>query len=303
MKRQNRKGAMPEFLRRTRAIAYVVMAVVLSVSTLQKARAGMVYTNPMPVKTLHTDFHYNIYLPDAYTKSKEGKFPVLYLLHGLTDDHRAWVDKGRVQQVADRLISSGEIEPMVIVMPEAGGTPADKVWNGYFDMPGWNYETFFFKEFMPYIEKEFRVYSDKQHRAIAGLSMGGGGSLAYCQKHPELFCACYAFSAWLDAEIPDTDQTPATKTGLLTKAVHDNSCIRFVEQADKTVAERLRSLKWFVDCGDDDFLLESNENFHRAMRHKGIPCEFRVRNGGHNWEYWHTGLYLCLPFVSRNFAK
>jgi S-formylglutathione hydrolase FrmB len=62
-------------------------------------------------------------------------------------------------------------------------------------------------------------------------------------------------------------------------------------------------LHWFVDCGDDDFLLDRNIEFTQAMRKAGIPCQFRVRDGGHTFEYWHSALYICLPFVSRNFGK
>lgn len=78
--------------------------------------------------------------------------------------------------------------------------------------------------------------------------------------------------------------------------------MQFVAEADSQSRERLRSVQWFVDCGDDDFLLDRNIDFTRAMRHAAIPCQFRVRDGVHDWEYWHTALYLCLPFVSRNFS-
>lgn len=303
MKRFKQTDVTANILHCIRAAVAAIMAAALWTATPQKADAGRIDTFHMYSKTLNADRHYKIYLPDAYFRDTLARYPVLYLLHGFSDDHRAWVEKGRVDQVADRLISSGEIQPMVIVMPEAGGTPTDQVWNGYFDMPQWNYETFFFQEFIPYIEKLYRVYTDKSHRAIAGLSMGGGGSVAYCQKHSELFCACYDFSGWLDQSINGAQQTDTGKVATVQRAVHDNSCIRFVEQADQATKERLRTVKWFVDCGDDDFLLELNEKFHMQMRFQGIPCEMRVRNGGHNWEYWHTGLYLCLPFISRNFVR
>lgn len=83
---------------------------------------------------------------------------------------------------------------MIIVTPNAGGN-IHMEWNGYFDMLGWKYETFFYTEFLPYIEKEYRVIGDRQHRAIAGLSMGGGGATNYGQRHSDMFCAVYAMSA------------------------------------------------------------------------------------------------------------
>ena len=89
----------------------------------------------------------------------------------------------------------------------------------------------------------------------------------------------------------------------LTKAVNDNSCIAHVAKADDSAKNALRGIKWFVDCGDDDFLLQRNIEFVQAMKMAGIPVEFRVRDGGHTWEYWHSALYTALPFVSRNFTK
>ena len=90
---------------------------------------------------------------------------------------------------------------------------------------------------------------------------------------------------------------------LLTKSVIDNSCVKYVEEADDARKEQLRSVKWFVDCGDDDFLLDRNIEFVQAMHKAFVPVEFRVRDGGHTNEYWHSALYTCLPFVSRCFGK
>ena len=81
---------------------------------------------------------------------------------------------------------------MVIVMPNAGGKDVVHVPNGYFDVEGWSYERFFFEELIPYIEQKYAIVADKSHRAISGLSMGGGGSVVYCQHHPEMFSSCYA---------------------------------------------------------------------------------------------------------------
>jgi len=76
-----------------------------------------------------------------------------------------------------------------------------------------------------------------------------------------------------------------------------------VKNADEARKQELRTVKWFVDCGDDDFLFDGNIDFYRAMRHAQIPCQLRVRDGGHTWEYWHSALYTALPYFSRIFAK
>ena len=77
------------------------------------------------------------------------------------------------------------------------------------------------------------------------------------------------------------------------------SCVKYVTGANEEQKNELRSVAWFVDCGDDDFLLDRNIEFYHAMRQADIPCQFRVRDGGHTWEYWHSALYICLPFISR----
>jgi len=261
-------------------------------------------------KTIHSevldaDRDYTIFLPKSYDTDANRKYPILYLLHGLTGVNTSWFNDQHAKEIADQLMASGEACEMIIVSPNAGGSISDGAWNGYFDMPGWKYETFFFTEFLPYIEKQYRVIGDKQHRAVAGLSMGGGGSTAYGQKHSDLFSSVYAMSALMN--IPQAGSVPSKNPGdkmeLLTKSVQENNCIKYVTDADETRKAQLRSVKWFVDCGDDDFLLDRNIEFTQAMRQQQIPCEFRVRDGGHTSEYWRSALYICLPFVSRNFGQ
>ena len=262
-----------------------------------------VETKTFQSNVLKADREYNIYLPVSYETDTNRKYPVLYLLHGMNGTHRDWIERGHLKDVADQLIASGEACEMIIVSPNAGGNISDDAWNGYFDMPGWSYETFFFTELLPYIERNYRIIGDKQHRAIAGLSMGGGGATCYAQRHSELFTAAYAMSALMN--IPQqgavSSQREGDKMSILTKSVQDNNCIQYVADADESRKTQLRSVRWFVDCGDDDFLLDRNIEFTQAMRAAQIPCEFRIRDGGHTWEYWHSALYTCLPFVTRCF--
>ena len=140
-------------------------------------------------------------------------------------------------------------------------------------------------------------------RAVMGLSMGGGGSVVYCQKHPDMFSSCYALSPWLDDKTNEVegDVDVHDKLYLVCQAVRDNSALDFLDCASPETLERLRTVAWFVDCGDDDFLLHLSLDFHAKMKAAGVHNELRVRNGIHNWEYWHLGLRLALPFASRNF--
>lgn len=107
------------------------------------------------------------------------KYPVLYLFHGMSQTNQNWVCRGHVQEVADRLIYAQEASEMIIVMPNAGGDIYKEVWNVFFNMPGWLYEDFFFKGFLPYVESKYNIIGNKENRAVAGLSMGGGGATGY----------------------------------------------------------------------------------------------------------------------------
>lgn len=265
-----------------------------------------VTTDSIYSRSLKAQRAFTIYLPKSYNTDTNQKYPILYLLHGMSGVNTSWFTDQRLKDVMDQLVASGEACEMIVVSPNAGGDPAT-CWNGYFNMPGWPYEDFFYKEFMPYIEKTYRVEADKQHRAVAGLSMGGGGAASYAQRYPDLFCAAYAMSALMNipamGEEAGKDPDPTNKMAVLTRSVQEHSCIKYVAEADDTRKAQLRTVQWFVDCGDDDFLLDRNIEFFQAMRNAGIPCQFRVRDGGHTGEYWHSALYTCLPFVSRCFAK
>lgn len=252
----------------------------------------------MKSEVLKTERNYSVYLPKSYTTNPEKSYPVFYLLHGLYDNNNGWLQRGHLQDVANQIIDAGDAVEMIIIVPDAGTG-----WNGYFNMVSWDYETYFFTEFIPFIEKTYRVIPDKKHRAIAGLSMGGGGTTVYAQKHPEMFSSAYAMSALMT--LPGENRVPAQdpKMEELNKSVLANNCVTFVANADDATKEKLRSVRWFVDCGDDDFLFDANLAFYQEMRKAKIPCQLRVRDGGHTWEYWHSALYLALPFVSNGFRE
>ena len=227
-----------------------------------------------------------------------------YLLHGLTDTFTAWDQKGGMREITDELVESGESKAMVIVMPNAGGPDVNNIWNGYFNMPGWSYEDFFFEELLPAVEQKYRCGGKKEQRAVMGLSMGGGGSTSYSQRHPDLFCACYAMSPWLSSG-PGREGRNGEKTKMYytSEAVRQHSALAFMDKADDAVKDQLKSVKWFFDCGDDDMLLGDTFELYKKMRLGGIKAELRVRNGGHTWEYWRAALRTALPFVSRSFKE
>lgn len=252
--------------------------------------------------------NYSIYLPSDYGSS-ERTYPVVYLLHGYTDDHTGWLQFGEVNRYADKAIAEGVIPPMIIVMPDA-----DSSWyiNSYDSKE--KFEDFFIKEFIPAIEKSYRIKAQKRYRGIAGLSMGGYGTLIYSLKYPDLFSAAAPLSAavWDDtamAGMPDQayEQTYGQLYGRglkgkdrLNSAWYANSVLKIIET--KTTAD-LRKVRYWIDCGDDDFLTKGNALLHIALKEKTVPHEFRMRDGGHNWTYWRTGITDALAFIGESFHQ
>lgn len=265
------------------------------------AWGGKIVTDSIESKILGATVKYNVYLPDRHDKSDK-KYPVVYLLHGLFGGYDNWAKQGNMQMVADELIGTGEACEMIVIMPNAGHHDIHNVYNGYFNMPDWNYEDFFFQELIPGAEAKYRGVGDKGHRAVMGLSMGGGGSTVYAQRHPDAFSSCYAMSAWLDQ--PEINENmPKDKFYYTCLSVKEKSTIKYVENATEEQVKQLRTVAWTFDCGDDDGLMDLSVKIHQAMRAKKVKSELRINNGVHNWEYWHLALRKALPFASRNFDK
>ena len=154
-----------------------LLTILAAVSVALTAFGQKIETHTLHSNILDTDQNYNVYLPAGYNPANH--YPLIVLLHGLSDDYTAWQDRGRVDWVANELITSGECVPFVILMPNAGNANIHAYQNGYFNVPGWSYEDFFFKELLPAVEAKFNCGGSKGQRAIMGLSMGGGGSVVY----------------------------------------------------------------------------------------------------------------------------
>jgi len=254
------------------------------------------------------DVNYAVYLPPDYQISKR-RYPVVYLLHGYTDDESGWIQFGEIGPIEDRAIAERRIPPMIIVMPDGGVT-----W--YInDVEGKvRYEDMFVDEFITFVDASYRTRADRQYRGVSGLSMGGWESLIYALRHPELFASCAAFSAavWTDDEIVGRKQEDYDKVfgplfgpGLAGKA-RLTPRLRKCNPLDlaKTLPEEsLKKVDYYIDCGDDDFLIKGNCALHIVLKDRKIPHEFRVRDGAHTWEYWRTGIVDGLRFIGESFRR
>ena len=267
------------------------------------AQNGKIYDNlSLKSSILKSERNFAVYLPPDYETSQRS-YPVLYLLHGSGDDQTGWVQFGEVLHITDKAIKEGKATPMIIVMPDAKTGRL-----GYYnDIKGqWNYEDFFFKELIPHVEKTYRIKSEKRYRAVAGLSMGGGGSFMYALHHPEMFSSACPLSAYIG---PLSVEELKERFSRNNENYSDMEIQEYYEQhnalsliKNKTKKE-ITSVRWYIDCGDDDFLFEGNSLVHIAMRKKEVPHEFRIRNGGHSWTYWRESLPKVLAFISDAFHQ
>ena len=257
---------------------------------------------------LNKNAEYSIYLPPDYEISSR-RYPVLYLLHGYSDDETGWTQFGEVKAIADRQLAKEEMTSMIIVMPDAG---VSWYMNSYDNKV--LFEDYFIKEFIPHIDATFRTRTDRQYRAVAGLSMGGLGTLLMAMKHPDLFSAAAPLSAavWTDAEItgiPDANWSRGIGLvygkelkGKERLGIHyqKNSAIALVNSLK---ADELKKVRYYIDCGDKDFLIKGNMALHAALIDKEIPHEFRVREGIHDWTYWRTALPEVFRFITTSFHR
>ncbi len=285
-----------------KVIQVLVLSLFISVSCF--GQTGKVFDQLSHTsKILKSERNFAVYSPPDYETSQRS-YPVLYLLHGSGDDQTGWVQFGEVLHITDKAIKEGRATPMIIVMPDAKTKRL-----GYFnDIRGdWKYENYFFNELMPYVEKNYRIKSEKRYRAIAGLSMGGGGSFMYALHHPELFSSACPLSAYIG---PGTvEEMLNGQSRYIDKNINQEEAISYFKQHNvlqliKSMSkEQIEAVRWYIDCGDDDFLYEGNSLVHLALRNKYIKHEFRIRDGGHTWTYWREALPEVLKFVSDGFHQ
>jgi enterochelin esterase-like enzyme len=228
---------------------------------------GKVETVEYDSKTVGIRRQMLVYTPPGYLPDR--KYPVLYLLHGIADDERAWCDRGSADVILDNLFTANKAIPMILVMPNGCAVPyleakasGEEVFNAFAAFEGE-----LLRDIIPYVDSHYSVEADPQNRALCGLSMGGGQSLNIGLKHPETFSWIGGFSS-------------APNTKKVTELVKD-----------RDESKRNFRLLW-ISCGDQDQILNVSQSFHNELQKLGVAHEWHVDSGGHDWNVWKNDLYF-----------
>ncbi|HEX8285271.1 MAG TPA: alpha/beta hydrolase family protein [Pyrinomonadaceae bacterium] len=261
-------------------------------------------TVPFESKLVGAPLPYNVILPADYKldSAKNRRYPVLYLLHGLAGSAENWVSaRAHLADYAARY-------PFIVVVPEG----RDGWYTDSATVPNEKFESYFVAELIPDVDRRFRTLAAREGRAVAGLSMGGYGSLKFALKHPELFAFAGSMSGALGAAawLPDEKLLsfvrpsiarvygPASEPDNETRRAND--IFRLVREL---TPERTQALPFlYLDCGTEDFLLGNNRDFSALLVEKKVPHEFRQLPGGHAWPYWDRQVREVLRLAAERLA-
>ena len=225
-------------------------------------------------KTVGTTRKALIYTPPGYSKKK--KYPVLYLLHGIGGDEKEWLKGGSPQVILDNLYAENKLEPMIVVMPNGRAMKDDRaVGNVMAPDKVQAFATFeqdLLTDLIPFVEKKFSTLTDREHRAIAGLSMGGGQSLNFGLGNLDKFAWVGGFSSAPNTKKPE-------------------ELVPNPEEAKKKL-----KLLW-ISCGDADGLISFSKRTHDYLYQNGVPHIYYIEPGGHDFKVWKNGLYMFSQFL------
>jgi S-formylglutathione hydrolase FrmB len=216
--------------------------------------------------------------------NKPGPFPVLYLLHGLSDDHTAWTRRTSLERYVDGL-------PLIVVMPNGERS----FYTDSQSSPKAAFETYLTRDLVGFVDRTFRTIPTREGRVLAGLSMGGYGAVKLALKRPDLFCAAVSHSGAVGFGQRTFD--PGTEWAAImgeNAAGGPNDIFALAETIDRAALPALR-----IDCGVDDFLIEENRALDAHLTTLGIPHEYEEHAGGHDWEYWDKHIQDTLKYFDR----
>jgi len=236
---------------------------------VQNVPHGILHTHTYYSQSLQNTRRMVVYTPPDYKEYADRKFPVLYLLHGAGDDERGWIVIGRANIIMDNLLAQKKAVPMLVVMP-FGHTPDQS--SGASDA----FEKDLLGDIIPCVEKNYRVRSDSAHRALAGLSMGGGQTVKIGFRHPELFDYLGPFSA-----------------AVRQKYLGDS--LEKLEANSQAFNKHFELI--YIAIGKSDFLYSANRDFMKLLDEKGIDYTANITQGGHEWRLWRQYLNELAPLL------
>lgn len=235
----------------------------------QKIPHGVVREHSYQSKPLDRLRHLSVYTPPGYDQKTGTRYPVLYLQHGSGDNQATWTAHGKAHWILDHLIAQGSARPMIVVMMDGhaaipGSTGAQTNNTALFERD-------LLEEVIPFVEAQYRVRKNPANRALAGLSMGGGQALTVGLKHTDRF-------AWVGGFSSATPSNDAVAAAL----------------EDATGTNKRLKLLW-IACGQEDFLLQRNEQFIATLKDKGVRHEWHLTPGNHSWPVWRDYLVQFTP--------
>jgi len=211
-------------------------------------------------------------------------FPVLYLLHGLSDDDTLWTRRTSIERYVAGM-------PLIVVMPDGG--------RGFYTdaKQGYAYERHIMEDVIGFVDRFFPTVPERSGRAIGGLSMGGYGAMKLALKHPDFFCSVASHSSVFDiAALLQNDERRAELSLIFgdDPAEGGNDLLKLAEEIDRDLLPAIR-----FDCGTEDGLIEHNRRFHQHLHQLGIEHEYEEFPGTHNWDYWDVHVQEALRFHAR----
>jgi len=235
---------------------------------------GELQTAQYESKTVGTKRNLLIYTPPGFSQTI--KYPVLYLLHGIGGDENEWFRNGHPEIILDNLYAEKKIVPMIVVMPNGRAMKNDSAVGNIYDQEKQkafaNFEPDLLNDVIPYIESKYPVKSDRENRALAGLSMGGGQSLNFGLGNLRIFAWVGGFSSAPNTKAPD-------------QLVPD----------PVDVSQKLKLL--WISCGDQDGLISISQNVHKYLIENKVPHIWHVDSGKHDFAVWKNDLYLFSQLI------
>lgn len=277
----------------------ISLTFLLSVFIIHLSSAAQVDTLEITSAAMQKKLKAVVVTPSGYKKSKT-TYPVLYLLHGGSGGYKDWLSKTPDRMLVHKLSDQYNI---IIVSPEGGSS------SYYFDSPldkSSQYETFISKELVQKIDETYRTIRDKNGRVITGLSMGGHGALFIGTRHSDLYCAAGSMSGVMNIntatwKVPEEFAKLRRENLARLLGPPQDGDTPYPGLTLVSMINQVKSsgLKIIVDCGVDDFLIDTNRDFHQKLLESQTPHDYIERPGGHTWDYWENALAYHMVFFQK----